>query len=171
MKTNAPQILPAWLLPLALVLALGACRPDAPTTETPSATTADEEELAPGQPAAPPLEPPADAVMPVTVAANAFPVGSALGADGAATATKPTYSVNDTLYASLPAGRFPSGAVARVYWTFAQDGTSHKEEDKTIGSGPLSFEFSKADGLKAGEYNVQIDVNDRPIGIVDVIVQ
>lgn len=159
------------LLPLALLFALSACQPKAPADDDATATTQQDEALAPGQPATPPMEPPADAVLPVTVAANAFPVGSAAGADGAATAAKPAYSVNDTLYASLPAGKFPAGGTARVYWTYAKDGTSHKEEEKKIGSGPVLFQFSKADGLQAGEYNVQIDVNDRPVGIVDMIVQ
>lgn len=163
----------ALLLPLALLFALSACQPKGPAEEVAADSAAAEQdaELAPGQPAAPPPEPSADAVLPVTVAANAFPVGSAAGPDGAATAAKPTYSLNDTLYASLPAGRFPAGGTARVYWTYAKDGLSHKEEEKKIGSGPVLFQFSKADGLRAGEYNVQIDVNDRPVGIVDMIVQ
>lgn len=169
MKTS-PRTL---LLPLALLLALSACQPKGPSEDAAAETAATEqpEELAPGEPPAPPVEPPADAVVPVTVAANAFPVGSAAGPDGAATAAKPAYSLNDTLYASLPAGRFPAGGIARVYWTYAKDGMSHKEEEKTIGSGPVLFQFSKADGLRAGEYNVQIDVNDRPVGIVDMVVQ
>ena len=162
MKTTA--------IALLVALALAGCRKEAAETDATPATAAEDAELAPGQPEAPPLEPPADAVLPVTVAANAFPIGSALSPDGAATTPKPTYSVNDTLYASLPAGKFPSGATARIYWTFAKDGMSHKEEEQKVGTGPVHFEFSKADGLKAGEYNVQIDVNDRPVGIVDVIV-
>lgn len=155
---------------LLVAFALMGCRQEAPEPVEDAAAVADDAELAPGQPAAPPVEPPADAVMPVTVSANAFPIGSVLGADGTATAPKATYSVNDTLYASLPAGKFPSGANARIYWTFAKDGMSHKEEEKKVGAGPVNFEFSQADGLKVGKYNVQIDVNDRPVGIVDVVV-
>jgi predicted small lipoprotein YifL len=169
MKTSTRTL----LVPLALLFALAACQPKGPAEDAAADTANSEqpEELAPGQPSTPPMEPPADAVLPVTVAANAFPVGSAAGADGAAAAPKPSYSVSDTLYASLPAGRFPAGGTARIYWTYAQDGTSHKEEEKTIGSGPVTFQFSSADGLKAGLYNVQIDVNDRPVGIVDMTVQ
>lgn len=162
MKTTAIAIL--------LALALVGCRQETPDTDAAQATAPEDVELAPGQPQALPVEPPADAVLPVTVAANAFPIGSVLSPEGAATTPKATYSVNDTLYASIPAGKFPSGATARIYWTYAKDGTSHKEEEKEVGSGPVNFQFSKADGLKAGEYNVEIDINDRPIGIVDVVV-
>ena len=155
---------------LLVALALMGCRKETPEPVADQVSVADETELAPGQPSALPVEPPAHAVLPVTVPANAFPVGSVLGADGMAMTPKATYSVNDTLYASLPAGKFPRGANARIYWTFAKDGMSHKEEEKEIGTGPVNFEFSQADGLKVGEYNVQIDVNDRPVGIVDVVV-
>ena len=162
MKTTTIALL------VALSLVAG-CRQESPDAgEAAQTATTEGVELEPGQPPAPPIEPPADAVLPVTVAANAFPIGSALSPEGAAIASKPIYTVDDTLYASVPAGKFPSGATARVYWTFAKDGTSHKEEEKQVGSGPLHFEFSKADGLKAGQYNVEIDINDRPIGIVDV---
>lgn len=162
MKTTAVALL--------VVLALAGCRQEAADPGTAQATATEDAELAPGQPEAPPVEPPAEAVLPVTVAANAFPIGSVLSPEGAAITPKATYSVNDTLYASLPAGKFPSGATARIYWTYAKDGISHKEEEKEVGTGPVNFQFSKADGLKAGEYNVEIDINDRPIGIVDVVV-
>ncbi len=162
MKTTA--------IALLVALALAGCRQEAADPGAARATATEDAELAPGQPEAPPVEPPADAVLPVTVAANAFAIGSVLSPEGAATTPKASYSVSDTLYASLPAGKFPSGATARIYWTYAKDGISHKEEEKEVGTGPVNFQFSRADGLKAGEYNVEIDINDRPIGIVDVVV-
>lgn len=155
----------------ALVLALSACKKDEPAPVATDAGTGTEEALPPGQPPTPPVEPPADAVIPVTVSANAFAVGSAQGPDGAAISPKASYTMNDTVYASLPGGKYPNGAIARIYWTSAKDGNSHKEEEKTIASGPTSFEFSQADGMKPGTYNVEIDVNDRPVGIVDVVVK
>lgn len=167
MKTQSTVLL------LALALTLSACKRDepAPVATDDAAAAAEEADLAAGQPATPPVEPPADAIIPVTVAANAFPIGSALGADGQATAPKAGYAIGDTIHASLPGGKYPNGAIARIYWTYAKDGISHKEEEKKVSSGPVSFEFSKADGMKPGKYNVEIDVNDRPVGIVDVEVK
>lgn len=159
------------LLLAALVLAFSACKKDEPAPVAGDAAPVTEEALPPGQSPTPPVEPPADAVLPVTVSAHAFPVGSALSADGAAISPKASYALGDTLYASIPGGKYPNGAIARVYWTYAADGTSHKEEEKTVGSGATNFEFGQADGMKAGKYNVEIHVNDKPVGIVDMVVQ
>lgn len=159
------------LLLAALVLAFSACKKNEPAPVAGDASPVTEEALPPGQPMTPPVEPPADAVLPVTVSANAFAVGSALTGDGAATSPKASYALGDTVYASIPGGKYPNGAIARVYWTYAADGTSHKEEEKTVGSGATNFEFGQADGMKAGEYNVEIHVNDKPVGIVDVVVK
>lgn len=148
---------------IALALLLSACGEQAapePAAEAPAATQAPAE----------PIEQPVEQIAePTTVAADAVIVGSALGPDQAATAPKPSYGTADTVYASASsAGR--SGAVARVYWTY-QDGTSHKEEEKPVDGDVVSFAFSQADGMRAGAYNVQIDIDDVPVGIADFNVQ
>ena len=66
------------------------------------------------------------------------------------------------------AGR--AGAIARVYWTY-QDGTSDKEEEKPVAGDIVNFSFSQADGMQPGAYNVQIDIDDVPVGIADFQVQ
>ena len=150
--------------------ALLACRKEA---EVPTQVDVPEpvvEEIAPGQPSAPPLEPPADAVVPVTVSADAVKVGSSLGSDQGATAAKRNHSLNDTVYASARVGGAASGSTAYVYWTY-QDGMSHKEEQKPVSGSIVNFDFKRADGMKAGRYNVEIGVDDKPIGIVDFVVQ
>jgi len=151
------------LTAIAFALLLSACGEQAapePATEAPAAAQA------PAEPVEQPVEQIAE---PTTVAADAVTVGSALGPDQAATAPKPAYTTADTVYASASsAGR--SGAIARVYWTY-QDGTSHKEEEKPVDGNVISFGFSQADGMRAGAYNVQIDIDDVPVGIADFKVQ
>lgn len=121
---------------------------------------------APGSsPAAPASAPP---VEPVAVAADAVRVGTALDPAGAATAAKPAYAASDTVYASLSAkGR---SGTAKIYWT-GPNGLSVKEEEKALSGDNVSFQFSAADGMKAGQYNVEIDVDGVPAGIVDFTVQ
>jgi hypothetical protein len=158
----SPAPLPS-ITPIALPMLLSAggvhAAPE-PAAEAPAAAQA------PAEPVEQPVEQIAE---PTTVAADAVIVGSALGPDQAATAPKPSYTTADTVYASASsAGR--AGAIARVYWTW-QDGTSHKEEEKPVDGDVVSFGFSQADGMRAGAYNVQIDIDDVPVGIADFQVQ
>ena len=54
-----------------------------------------------------------------------------------------------------------------------EDGNSHKEETVQAPAGEeyAVFEFSEADGLQPGSYNVQIDVNMQPVGIAEFRVE
>ena len=148
--------------------ALAACEEkiDAPVADTGAAAT-DADAIS--TPATPPPAPVDSApVEPVSVAADAVRVGTALDAAGAASGAKPAYSTSDTLHASLSAkGRT---GTAKVYWT-ASNGLSAKEEEKALSGDNVSFQFSRADGMKAGKYNVEIDVDGVPAGIVDFTVQ
>lgn len=150
---------------IAVALLLAGCNkqpatpPAAPAPDAASAAAVKAEDQAP----------PDQRVDTVTVTADAVTVGSALGPNQAATAPKPVYATTDTVYASASA-RGHSGATARVYWTY-QDGTSHKEEEKAVAGDVINFSFSQADGMKAGAYNVEIDLNDVPVGIADFKVQ
>ena len=158
------------LLISVLALGLAACKKDEAKAPLPISEAEAEQEAANEAYPALPVEPPADAVLPVTVAADAFNIGSALGTGNQATAAKPAYALGDTVYASLPAGRYRKGSTANVYWTY-QDGLSQKEETKDISGEFVTFEFNKADGMKPGKYNVEIGVDDKPVGIVDFVVQ
>lgn len=162
--------LTATLLISALALGLGACKKDAEPAPAPM-SEAEAEQAAANEDFPPlPVEPPADAVIPVTVAADAFGIGSTLGANNQAASPKPVYAVGETVYASLPARRYRSGSTVNVYWTY-QDGLSQKEETKKVSGEFVTFEFSQADGMKPGKYNVEIGVDDKPVGIVDFVVQ
>jgi hypothetical protein len=145
---------------------LAACEEKIDTTVADTATPAAD---AANAPTAPPPGPATSApIEPVTVSADAVRVGTALDAAGAASGAKPAFSTSDTVYASLSAkGRT---GTAKVYWTGA-DGLSAKEEEKALSGENVSFQFSRADGMKAGKYNVEIDVDGVPAGIVDFTVQ
>lgn len=158
------------ILVIAACAALSACKKDEPAPLDPQASEPVIEELPPGQPPTPPTEPPADATMPVSVSADAVVIGTTLGPDDMATGAKPSYTVNDTIYASARTPANSKGAPTRVYWTY-QDGNTHKEEERASSGGVVNFRFTPADGMKPGKYNVEIDVNDVPIGIVDFVVR
>lgn len=162
--------LPIALLISVLALGLVGCKKEQAEAPPVASEAEMQQEEANEEFPAIPVEPPADAIMPVTVAADAFTIGSTLGANNQATAAKPTYAIGDTVYASLPARRFRNGSTVNVYWTY-QDGLSQKEEAKEISGEFVTFQFSKADGMKPGKYNVEIGVDDKPVGIVDFVVQ
>ena len=150
-----------------LAMALAACNQRGPEPqEAATATTPDAAEVATPGEAAPSVAeaPSATRVEPVTVAADAVTVGSALGPDQAATGPKASYGLGDTVYASAR-----GNGMAKVYWTF-QDGTSHKEEEKPA-NGIVSFQFDSASGMRAGDYTVEIDIDDVPVGITDFVVK
>lgn len=155
------------LFAVAACAALAACKMDAADPAADMTAPQPVIEEGPTSEQAPPVEPPADAVMPVTVSADAVKVGSSLGPDQAASAPKPSYSLADTVYASA---RTSGRGTAYVYWTY-EDGISHKDEQKPVSGNIVSFEFNQADGMKPGKYNVEIGVDDKPIGIVDFVVR
>ena len=78
------------------------------------------------------------------------------------------FTLADSIYASASVSGKPAGATASVFWTY-QDGTAHKQESKKLAGGQQSvwFSFTKADGMKPGKYNVEIDVDMKPVGIAD----
>lgn len=112
-----------------------------------------------------PVEP---VVQSVNVAADAVTVGNSLQGERVVKATRAQFSLADTVYASASIRAKP-GSEVMVYWTYVKDGTSLKQETKKLvgGEQTILFSFAKADGMKPGKYNVEIDVNMVPIGITD----
>lgn len=151
----------------ALVLALAACGREGSDDETQEATA-----KVPTAPVAPAAIPPPAPVMPkaqipTTVAADAVTVGNAMQGDVAVKSVAAQFSTGDTVYASASVRGKPAGADASVYWTY-QDGNAHKQETKKLsGQQTIWFSFTKADGMKPGKYNVEIDVDMKPVGIAD----
>jgi len=142
----------------ALTFALGACgkKEEAPKPEVVPA---------PAPTPAPAPLPPA-AAEGVTVSTVA--VGNAIGADKKVTQAGDSFGKKDTLYASVDTtGSGTAKLTAK--WTFKKDDKQIpvKEETQTITpSGPATSEFhiSKPDGWPAGEYQVEILVDDKPAG-------
>ena len=158
------------LLPVAASLLLAACGKEGaddavtPPAGTPSAAV---------QPTPPPLpvDPPATAVQPTTVSADAVTIGTKLQGDMVVKSASPQFSTSDTVLAGASVKGKPAGAEVAVYWTY-EDGRTHKEERRKLaGEQYVSFSFGKIDGMKAGKYNAQIDVDMVPVGITDFVVK
>lgn len=162
------KILHSLTMAAACVLLLSACGRD-PASEDEDLFTEQAEPAQPAQAAAPAgaVQEPVG-VQPTVLRDDALLIGNAVGANGAVNATKPAYTLDDTLYASVPAGGYPSGTEVTIYW-FGPGGTSIKEERKAIpaGAGFVNFSLSRADGMTAGQYTAQVDVGDMPVGIVN----
>jgi hypothetical protein len=112
-------------------------------------------------PAPAPAPPPPPAVVGVASAT----LGSAVGADKKVTAATDAFAKKDTIYVSVDTTGSGS-ATLKAKWTFiAKDGKSVpvKEDSMTIqATGPATNEFhvSKPDGWPAGNYQVEILLND-----------
>lgn len=173
---------PTRLAACAALLVLAACNRNPPELDVPAAADAGSEAPVadavppangapanPGTAASPPVRAPGDLEQ-VAVSGDAVAVGSALGADGRASAPKPEYTLDDTIHATVNAGAVKPGATAHVYWTY-QDGMTIKEEDKRANGAVLAFTLSAADGMQPGRYSVQVDLDGVPVGITDFVVR
>lgn len=160
-----------------LILGLVACRQqgldpeDAALLE--SSGTADVVTQASAAPAAAPVASSTAPAVPATVLSeSAVTIGSAVAADGRASAAKPEYAVSDTVHASVAVAGYPVGKAVTIYW-FGADGTSVKTDSRQIKAGDafVSFALGRADGMKAGTYSAQVDIDDVPAGMADFRVQ
>ncbi|KQN95875.1 hypothetical protein ASF01_16035 [Stenotrophomonas sp. Leaf70] len=111
-------------------------------------------------------------VQEVVLANDTVMVGSAVGPDGAVSATKRSYAASDTVYASVPVDGYAPGKEVAIYW-FSSKGVSIKDERKPIPTGAkfLNFSVGKADGLFAGSFTAQVDIDDAPVGMADFTVK
>lgn len=156
-------------------LALAACgeeKIDVPEAADGGASAAGVAGPTPSQPAvaaAAGAQPVGEIVEPVTISADAVHVGASVDSDQAATGAKKIYTSGDTVHASIDTRAHP-GKTATVYWS-DQSGISVKTEEKAISGAHVAFMFSRADGMKPGNYNVGIDVDGVPVGLVDFKVQ
>ena len=146
-------------LPAALVLALlisatAGCKqetpPPAPQVQTP---------------------PPAPAVVSV---AN-ISLGKALGPDKKVAAATDTFAKGDTIYAVVETTG-SGNATLKAKWTYHRGAktASVNEGSQTISAtGPAASEFhiSKPDGWPLGDYQVEISLNDQPVGTKKFVVK
>lgn len=118
-------------------------------------------------PAPPPPPAPAPAPAPAVVAVSSATLGSAVGADKKVTAAKESFAKNDTIYVSVNTSG-SGNATLKAKWTYVSGGKSVpvKEDSQTIqATGPATTEFhiSKPDGWPAGDYQVEVMLNDQVV--------
>ena len=139
----------------AAVLVLNACgkKEEAPKPEA-----------APAAPAPAPVPPPP--LVGVTV--GTVSLGNAIGADKKVTQASEAFGKKDTIYASVDTTGAGT-ATLKARWTYRKDTQEAvvKEDTQTINpTGPATSEFhiSKPDGWPAGDYQVEIFVDDKSAG-------
>jgi len=128
------------------------------------------------EPAAPPPAPKAEAPAtstapsptPAEVSVVNIDLGKAIGSDKKVTAAADSFAKNDTIYAVVETSGSGT-ATLKAKWTYHKgDQTAAVDESaQTINpSGPATSEFhiSKPDGWPAGDYQVEISLNDKPAG-------
>lgn len=133
-----------------LTCALAACNRQGP--ETPTAIDAHP---------APKDDP--NGVSTVEVKPNVAFVGSAIDDRGDLVTPQHNFATGATVYISVPSNGRKMGDRMEVFW-FHEDGKSRKDEHKKIAGPFTAFEFQPGE---AGKYNVEVDVNNRPIALVE----
>ena len=140
-------------LALALVaVGLVACKKDPPPAPAPAPA---------------PKTAPAPAPAPAGVSVTGATLGSAVGADKRVSAPKDAFAKGDTIYVAVDTAGSGS-ANLKAKWTYVSGGKSVpvKEDTQTIQStGPSTTEFhvSKPDGWPAGDYQVEVLLNDQVV--------
>lgn len=138
----------------ALILTLNACgkKAEAPTPQPAPAPT-----VAPA-----PVSPPVMA----GVAVGTINLGNAIDSSKKVTQASDSFGKKDTIYVSVNTTGTGT-ATLKAKWTYRKGGQESlvKEDRQTIApTGPASSEFhiSKPDGWPAGDYQVEIFVDDKP---------
>lgn len=111
---------------------------------------------------------PAAAPAPAGVSAGTISLGKAVGPDKKITTPAETFAKNDTIYASVDTTGSGT-ATLKARWTYRKgnETTVVQEDSQTImPTGPATSEFhiSKPDGWPAGDYQVEVLLDDKPIG-------
>ena len=141
----------------ALILTLNAC---GKKEEAPKPQAAPTQTSAPVS--VPPPAPPA--IAGVTV--GSITLGNAIGAGKKVSQASDSFGKKDTIYAVVDTTGAGT-ATLKAKWTYRKGGQESlvKEDKQTITpTGPASSEFhiSKPDGWPAGDYQVEIFVDDKP---------
>ncbi len=100
------------------------------------------------------------------LAVDAIRLGNAIDSSKKVSQTSDSFGKKDTIYVSVDTTGAGT-ATLKAKWTFRKGGQSSlvKEDLQTISpSGPASSEFhiSKPDGWPAGDYQVEIFLDDKP---------
>ena len=128
-----------------------------------------KEEPAPAPAPAPaPSVEPAPTPAPAGIAVSSVTAGSAIGADKKVTVATDSFAPSDTMYVSVDTTGSGT-AKLDAKWTYSKDGNVAvvKDDSMTINTtGPATHEFhvSKPDGWPAGNYEVDVLLDDRSAG-------
>lgn len=138
----------------ALLILLAAC------------SKAEEPKTPPPPPAA---SAPAPAPEPAGVSAGAVGLGKAIGPDKTITTPAETFAKGDTIYVSVDTSGTGT-AMLKAKWTYQKGGqtTVVKEDSQTImptGAATSEFHISKPDGWPAGDYMVEVTIDDKPVAV------
>jgi hypothetical protein len=125
------------------------------------------EEPAPA-PAPPPAAEPAPPPAPVGVTAGTINLGKSIDADKKIAAPMETFAKGDTIYVTVDTTG-TGAATLKAKWTYMKGGqtTVVKEDSQSITpTGPATTEFhiSKPGGWPAGDYQVEVFVDDKSVG-------
>lgn len=110
----------------------------------------------------------APATAPAAVSVTAVTLGNAIGADKRVSAPSDSFAKNDTIYAAVETAG-SGNATLRAKWTYHKgDKTAVVNENSQtlVATGPAVTEFhiSKPDGWPAGDYQVEVFLNDASAG-------
>ena len=148
----------------ACIAGLTACKQESPP---PPATPPKAQAPAPSPAPAPAPSPaPSASTAPISVAM--ISLGKALGPDKNVTSATESFNKNDTIYVAVDTTG-AGNAMLKAKWTYLKGDkpTVVDESSQTIvPTGPATSEFhiSKPDGWPAGEYQVEIMIDDKPAG-------
>jgi hypothetical protein len=111
---------------------------------------------------------PAPAPAPAGVTAGTINLGKSIDADKKVAAPMETFAKGDTIYVTVDTTG-TGAATLKAKWTYSKGGqtTVVSEDSQTISaSGPATTEFhvSKPGGWPAGDYQVELWLNDQSIG-------
>lgn len=144
---------PHWVLVLAaLMLGVAGCKQESPPPAAPPAPSSEVQSPAPA---------------PAAVSVSNISLGKEIGPDKRVVAATDTFAKSDTIYAVVETTG-SGNATLKARWTYHKgDQTAPVSEDsQTISaSGPATSEFhvSKPDGWPAGQYSVEISLNDKSV--------
>jgi hypothetical protein len=112
---------------------------------------------------------PAPAPEPAGVSAGSVTLGKAVDADKKITTSADSFAKGDTIYASVDTTGSGT-ATLKAKWTYTKgaETTTVEEQSQTImPTGPATTEFhiQKPGGWPAGDYRVEIFLDDKSIGV------
>lgn len=144
-----------YLVIAALALGIAGCKKEAPPPPPPPP--------APAPAPAPKVEAPA----PVSV--GTITMGKAIGTDKKVTAPMDTFAKGDTIYAAVETAG-TGNATIKAKWTFHKgdkvaDVSEATETIAATGPAVSAFHVSKPSGWPPGDYQVEIFLGDKSVGV------